>query len=285
MEANILGQSIKLIRKAKGITQEALAEAVNVSPQAVSKWESGGYPDASLIPEIADFLQVTIDELYGRNSENPDFMEQMLAYLHEVDSDERIERLYEMCRVACSSFCGNTLYNEILFPKNKQGNCVFSQYTGEKGIVQARVDSNKPFFVIIPELEKGYDITVPYSENLVKLFEFLAMPDALRAMYYLQSLRGKFINSQTFVQELGISKESAENIIAKLLDMHFVWEADFERGDKNEKIYSFSFQFGDFVEFIYFADNLLTASDTNHNFNFQSEMRKSPYFKNKSYKK
>ena len=37
-----IGNKIREFRKKKGITQEALANALNVSPQAVSKWESGG---------------------------------------------------------------------------------------------------------------------------------------------------------------------------------------------------------------------------------------------------
>ena len=40
---NTIGETIKKLRGAKGITQEELAEAVNISYQAVSKWENGGY--------------------------------------------------------------------------------------------------------------------------------------------------------------------------------------------------------------------------------------------------
>ena len=39
-----IGETIKKLRKAKGMTQEELAETVNVSFQAVSKWENGGSP-------------------------------------------------------------------------------------------------------------------------------------------------------------------------------------------------------------------------------------------------
>lgn len=67
MEISI-GKKIAELRKAKGITQDELAEALNVSPQAVSKWENEqSCPDISLLPVIADFFGVTIDELFSRN--------------------------------------------------------------------------------------------------------------------------------------------------------------------------------------------------------------------------
>ncbi len=62
---NTIGNNIKLLRKAKQVTQEELAEAVHVSFQAVSKWENGGAPDIETLPALANFFGVSIDELMG----------------------------------------------------------------------------------------------------------------------------------------------------------------------------------------------------------------------------
>lgn len=64
---------LKSIRKEKGMKQEELASTVGVSPQAVSKWEQGGMPDATLLPAIADALGVTMKrrkrrDLYGHTA-------------------------------------------------------------------------------------------------------------------------------------------------------------------------------------------------------------------------
>ena len=60
----IFSEKLRLIRKSKGITQDQLAEKLNVSRQAVAKWESGLiYPDISNLIQISDFFNVTIDYL------------------------------------------------------------------------------------------------------------------------------------------------------------------------------------------------------------------------------
>ena len=58
------GSNLRKLRKEKNLTQEALAECLNVSPQTVSKWENGAsIPDISLLPLLADYFQVSVDSL------------------------------------------------------------------------------------------------------------------------------------------------------------------------------------------------------------------------------
>lgn len=61
---NTLGMRISEYRKKCGMTQEQLAEYMEVSPQAVSKWENDlSCPDIAALPRLADLFHVTIDEL------------------------------------------------------------------------------------------------------------------------------------------------------------------------------------------------------------------------------
>lgn len=75
-----LGSRIAEARKAHGLTQEEFSEKLDVTAQAVSKWENDlSCPDIQLIPKIAELLEMTADELltgnkssYNTNStENP----------------------------------------------------------------------------------------------------------------------------------------------------------------------------------------------------------------------
>ena len=60
-----LGSKIRFLRKNKGITQEQLACVLNMSPQAVSKWEMGAsYPDVAILPVIAAYFKISLDELF-----------------------------------------------------------------------------------------------------------------------------------------------------------------------------------------------------------------------------
>lgn len=68
MNISKLNENIAFFRKKRGITQEELANALGVTNQAVSKWESGKCaPDIQLLPDIAEYFNISIDELFGRS--------------------------------------------------------------------------------------------------------------------------------------------------------------------------------------------------------------------------
>lgn len=101
MELNF-GERIKHLRRQRDLTQEALADALGISAQSVSKWECAyGYPDITQLPAIANYFGVTIDELlgndsYGKEEDRKRFWEKYKQY--EEDSEEKIEFVREYCR-------------------------------------------------------------------------------------------------------------------------------------------------------------------------------------------
>lgn len=97
-----LGKKIASLRKMKKITQLQLAEYLSVNPQTVSRWEvEGGMPDIMLLPKIATFFKVSLDELFGMTD-----MEQIenLVYKYSVLRDEKsFEELMRSIDIALNS--------------------------------------------------------------------------------------------------------------------------------------------------------------------------------------
>lgn len=62
----ILSKNLKIFRERKGLTQENVAEALNVVRQTISKWEKGiSDPDADMLIRLAEILDVSVNELIG----------------------------------------------------------------------------------------------------------------------------------------------------------------------------------------------------------------------------
>lgn len=90
-----LSENIKNYRQQKCMTQSQLAVVFSVSEQAVSRWENGNsYPDIALLPAIADYFGITIDELMG-----------MECYKDDREIEEIIERVRENERKGLISEC------------------------------------------------------------------------------------------------------------------------------------------------------------------------------------
>lgn len=82
-----IGNQIKALRQQRGVTQEAVAAALGVTAQAVSKWENGAAaPDIALLPALSAYFGVTIDELFRPEGTYPNRAQRLLA-VYEASHD------------------------------------------------------------------------------------------------------------------------------------------------------------------------------------------------------
>ena len=108
-----LGERIRELRQRDGRTQDALANELGVTAQAVSRWEKGiCYPDMEAIPSIANFFNVSIDELFGYDNERAKkadaLAEQINDMIHENNGkDVSMDACIALAREALSEFPGN----------------------------------------------------------------------------------------------------------------------------------------------------------------------------------
>ena len=106
-----IGTKIKELRKKKDMTQEKLAEYLNVSFQAVSKWETGAAsPDLSLIVPLARLLGVTTDELFGLDDGVDERQEELRRLWGETWRTGDTARRYEISQMAVAEYPGNFEY-------------------------------------------------------------------------------------------------------------------------------------------------------------------------------
>lgn len=276
---------LKDLRKANGLTQEQLAEAVGVSPQSVSKWEISSYPDPSLLPAIADRLGVSIDELFGRSKEEEPFLDRLVKYIASFPEEELCAAGMNVCRAIPLAFCGAPFFDPLhdsIYKRHNKFDAAYSQITTDYGWCQSRNQEDLYYFLMMNEPEHGYDEVLDYKEEYVELFRFLSVPNALRAMYFLEGRdETMFFSVETLMRELGTDKENAEEIVERMNKLGFLWNADFNTGAKNERIYQYT-SGRDFLSFITFAHILLHRP---HSFNYQANTRtSSAFFKNDTYK-
>ena len=110
MNQKKVGLFVKELRKEKGLTQEQLAEQLNVSNRSVSRWENGNnLPDISILVELADFYDVDIREIIDgeRKSENmneemKDTLEKVAQY-GEYEKEQIINRMNRNCKITLLS--------------------------------------------------------------------------------------------------------------------------------------------------------------------------------------
>lgn len=104
-----IGDSIYRLRKSKQITQEQLGEYVGVSKGAISKWESGvSYPDIEMLPVLARFFSISIDELLNYDAELSEEEENKIyEEVKSIINEGNSERSLELCKAYINKFSRN----------------------------------------------------------------------------------------------------------------------------------------------------------------------------------
>ena len=100
-----LGQKIRSLRLRDNRTQAETADALGVSPQAVSRWEMGTtYPDLELLPAIAAYFGTSIDELFGFRSDRET---KIAEILRQVNQNTNVDERLALLRTAVLDFPGD----------------------------------------------------------------------------------------------------------------------------------------------------------------------------------
>lgn len=138
-----LSKNILELRKKKGITQEELANSLNVSSQAVSKWENNVcLPDTTMLADIANFFDVSIDYLfYGDNLSYSDIYEKIYKRItmypqKSIESFDEGQKMFEIINEAISHWKMKEEFNGPLHNANENGIAI--SYDHKLGVIASK---------------------------------------------------------------------------------------------------------------------------------------------------
>ena len=217
-----IGEKIRELRKRDGRTQEEVASALGVSNQAVSKWESqNGYPDMETVPALANYFGVTIDELFGYESERDLKIRDICDRADKIlNRREEMEECILLLREAAQEFPSNAdILVRLGYALNYEG---WRKYGG-----RSYTDGDHPNAT--PDTE--YNRSNPYWEEAAAVFERTLGMDlktedretVLPILLNIYSERGEVDKAEKLAQTTPTMRNAREVLLT------MVWDENVER--------------------------------------------------------
>lgn len=238
---NSLSTQIRNLRNRQGVTQAELAAVIGVSVQAVSKWECGGTPDVTLLPAIADYFGVSIDELYGRRYyENGSLDTYLIQLLQNTPEASRMRRACEICWSIFKGVSGipNVYTTHLTQNANPDDDtctrCILCFDSGV-GYFNARKDS--PSIFLMPEPDEGYNTLIASPEALADLFRSLADEDFVRTLLFLYRRNPIPFSLEHVCSTLSIAHGKMNQILEQFIRMKWLADEVVELDSGKMKLY------------------------------------------------
>ena len=189
-----IGNIIRELRCSRNLTQEQLAENLNITAQAISKWENNiGMPDISQVVPIAHFFGVSTDVLFGVAT-NKD-IDEVQALIDTATSQETYKKEYELLKEALKTYPGDI---RLLLELLSCGECLLADGDTIKEPERTTIFAEcERAGKLILSYSKDLNILQSATEWLIKLY--CEMGDAGKATALSESLSSS----------VGFNKESA----------------------------------------------------------------------------
>lgn len=194
-----ISENLRKLRKQKNVTQDRLADYLGVTCQAVSRWENGSaYPDIELLPEMARFFAVSLEELLGCESGEREAEERARIINHvEIFRDRKkaleelhdLERQYpnnwEIKTTICSAliYPKPDSYDEVLPELREYAYEAMEQFPSDRNLILQRV--LRAMVIAAPEEEAEQ-----WADRLCDV-KFLTRPKLMRLRYQERGDWGK----------------------------------------------------------------------------------------------
>ena len=209
-----IGAKIKSLRKKADVTQERLAEYLSITAQAVSRWESETcYPDIEILPAVADFFNVSLDELMGVNQKEKE--SKINEYIEKASKEQYAGNFAEAV----------TIYREAVskYPSNHKLQAFMASAIGciDNGIKIPPEAATEAINICNRILEDCVDDQIRYHAlNILCWVYYRQLDDRDKALEIAEKLP-KISGCQEFAQaetlEIRMPSEKAEEFIYSLI--------------------------------------------------------------------
>lgn len=270
-----ISENVAALRKKKGVTQDELGKALGVSMQAVSRWENGGMPDVALLPGIADYFGVSIDELFGRECGVMRPEDAILSRMNSLTREERMQEGFRLCWEIQRGILGETEFrshdelNRYMALERAHSRMDF-----DFGITDMSIGRKQNWFFISPEPECGRYGALYDCERHTKLFGLLAEPDAYDALFLIMQREFNPFTVKLLEKTLKITNERAVEILDRFEEFMLVYSSVLELDDEQIRIYNTWMHSIRIIPFLTMAREMVDAPES---FVYQSCFRKKPY--------
>ena len=218
-----IGKQIFFLRKSKGITQEQLAQKLGVTNQAVSKWESEQcLPDIQLIPEIADFFSVSINELMGVETKNNDD-DILITIKNAILDSEPGTEMAQIVKIA------KALHAIVLVSESKKESSAYPEFELDETIDHAISSEWGLSSISLPQINATMrrgsvffsDDHNLYDENSIKLISKLmkSLSDklVLTVLFAVYDITSKDENAYASIEQICEKTDLNEDIIVPII--------------------------------------------------------------------
>lgn len=234
-------QNLIRYRKSAGLTQSQLAAALMVTPQAVSKWEKGSYPDSELLPALAKTLGVSLDALFGLRDDdgNVDLATASAEKIQKLPPEDKGKFVMEQLYAMISAYNANVQPESIRFPESLT-NETFAHLRTDNELAIARLNPDMQYACFMRIPEKGINSYFSIQPRIMELFGFLADENALRIISYAETLGRNFIlTKECIAKKLDMPLETVSSIVDRFEWFGIMWKLTANTGDDTFPIYGY----------------------------------------------
>ena len=180
-------------RKKAGLTQGQLAAKLSVTPQAVSKWEKGSYPDSELLPELSKALDVSLDVLFGLKSDDGKINATNAAAkkMRSLSDEDKGQFIMELFYSLICTYNPNTDAENISFPESLARE-TYAHLRSDHALAVSRLNPDMQYICFMRVPEDGINSYFKIQPRIMELFSILSDENALRIINFAETVERNY---------------------------------------------------------------------------------------------